>query len=202
MALSRKCPLAKGCAAARAKRGGTCFCKWVDARERVHLRTPVSCARRISLAPIGSLDIIALPKSKRGCSSVVEHLLAKEDVASSSLVTRSSLRSSRAKAGASAPKPWRRRAAPQATAGRPDSPMYYVYLLQSQSRSDQQYVGSTRDLRRRLTDHNEGRSIHTAKFRPWILLTYTAFAKEKTAIAFERYLKSGSGRAFSKRHFV
>ena len=174
----------------------------MEAWERVHLRTPASRARRLSLAPIGSLDIIALPKSKCGCSSVVEHLLAKEDVASSSLVTRSSLRSSRAKAGASAPKPWRRRAAPQATAGRPDSPMYYVYLLQSQSRSDQQYVGSTRDLRRRLTDHNESRSIHTAKFRPWILLTYTAFAKEKTAIAFERYLKSGSGRAFSKRHFV
>jgi len=80
--------------------------------------------------------------------------------------------------------------------------MYYVYLLQSQSRPNQPYVGSTRDLRRRLKDHNEGRSAHTAKFRPWILLTYAAFAEEKTAIAFEKYLKSGSGRAFIKRHFL
>ena len=46
-------------------------------------------------------------RQRRGCSSVVEHLLAKEDVASSSLVTRSNLRlsSAQAKAGASAPEP-------------------------------------------------------------------------------------------------
>jgi hypothetical protein len=35
---------------------------------------------------------LLLPAQKRGCSSVVEHLLAKEDVASSSLVTRCFLR--------------------------------------------------------------------------------------------------------------
>jgi putative endonuclease len=79
--------------------------------------------------------------------------------------------------------------------------MYYVYLLKSQSRPKQPYIGSTRDLRRRLKQHNEGRSPHTAKFRPWILIAYFAFAKEKTAIAFEKYLKSGSGRAFIRRHF-
>ena len=80
--------------------------------------------------------------------------------------------------------------------------MYYVYLLKSHSQPKQPYVGPTRDLRQRLKDHNEGRSPHTAKFRPWILIAYFAFAQERTAIAFERYLKSGSGRAFIRRHFL
>jgi len=80
--------------------------------------------------------------------------------------------------------------------------MYYVYLLKSQSHPKQPYVGSTRDLRQRLKEHNEGRSPHTAKFRPWILVAYFAFAHEKTAIAFEKYPKSGSGRAFINRHFL
>jgi predicted GIY-YIG superfamily endonuclease len=41
-----------------------------------------------------------------------------------------------------------------------------------------------------------------AKFRPWTLIAYFAFAEEKTALAFEKYLKAGSGRAFIRRHFV
>jgi putative endonuclease len=80
--------------------------------------------------------------------------------------------------------------------------MHYVYLLKSQSKPIQPYVGSTRDLWQRLKDHNEGRSPHTAKFRPWILIAYFAFAEEGTVIAFEKYLKSGSGRAFTRRHFL
>jgi putative endonuclease len=80
--------------------------------------------------------------------------------------------------------------------------MHYVYLLKSESHPKQPYVGSTGDLRQRLKDHNEGRSPHTAKFRPWILVAYFAFVQEETAIAFEKYLKSGSGRAFITRHFL
>jgi len=80
--------------------------------------------------------------------------------------------------------------------------MYYVYLLRSESHPKQLYVGSTRDLRQRLKDHNEGRCPYTAKFRHWILVAYFAFAQEKGAIAFEKYLKSGSGRAFINRHFL
>ena len=80
--------------------------------------------------------------------------------------------------------------------------MYYVYLLNSESHPKQLYVGSTRDLRQRLKDHNEGYSLHSTKFRPWVLIAYFAFSKEKTAIAFEKYLKSGSGRASINRHFL
>ena len=80
--------------------------------------------------------------------------------------------------------------------------MYYVYLLRSESYPRQSYVGLTSNLKERIKEHNEGRSPHTAKFRPWILVAYFAFAEEKTAIAFEKYLKSGSGRAFVRRHFL
>lgn len=79
--------------------------------------------------------------------------------------------------------------------------MYYVYLLQSQSQPTQDYIGLTRDLRKRLAQHNNATSPHTKKFRPWELLAYFAFKSEATAAAFERYLKSGSGRAFARRHF-
>ena len=62
------------------------------------------------------------------------------------------------------------------------------------------YVGLTADLRGRLAQHNAGQSAHTAKFKPWQLVTYIAFSDRAKAEAFERYLKSGSGHAFANRH--
>jgi predicted GIY-YIG superfamily endonuclease len=79
--------------------------------------------------------------------------------------------------------------------------MFYVYLLKSEKEPKQVYVGLTTDLRSRCSDHNEGRSPHTSKYRPWRLVCYHAFANKEQATAFEAYLKSGSGRAFRKRHF-
>ncbi len=78
--------------------------------------------------------------------------------------------------------------------------MYYVYLLRSRLRPDQTYIGSTGDLKKRLAEHNSGKSIHTNKFKPWNLMAYIALHERNLAEKFERYLKSGSGRAFTKRH--
>jgi putative endonuclease len=80
--------------------------------------------------------------------------------------------------------------------------MIYVYLIESVHQRQLHYVGITSDLKQRLKDHNEGKSPHTRKFKPWHLVTYTAFADENTAQAFEKYLKSGSGKTFLKRHFL
>lgn len=65
---------------------------------------------------------------------------------------------------------------------------------------EERYTGFTTHVEERLKKHNDGGSPHTAKFRPWKLVAYFAFEQKETAIAFERYLKSGSGRAFAKRH--
>ena len=77
--------------------------------------------------------------------------------------------------------------------------MHYVYLLRSISDPDKRYIGQTSDLKRRLDRHNKGGSPHTAKHRPWQLVTYLGFDNKGQAIAFEAYLKSGSGYAFAKR---
>jgi len=75
----------------------------------------------------------------------------------------------------------------------------YVYILQSVGNLEHYYVGITGDLRSRLKKHNAGVVPHTSKFAPWALKTYLAFSDEKQAFAFEKYLKSPSGRAFSKK---
>ena len=78
---------------------------------------------------------------------------------------------------------------------------WYVYILVSDSLSEHFYVGLTEDLRGRLAKHNAGEVPHTSKFRPWVIKTAIAFTDQNRAAAFERYLKSGSGRAFAKKHF-
>jgi predicted GIY-YIG superfamily endonuclease len=78
-------------------------------------------------------------------------------------------------------------------------PMKYVYLLRSLSAPAQRYVGITSSLKERLRTHNAGKSPHTSKFLPWELVTYVCFQDDQRAIDFERYLKSGSGRAFANK---
>jgi putative endonuclease len=76
--------------------------------------------------------------------------------------------------------------------------MKYVYILQS-AVAEHYYVGIIDDLRTRLDKHNAGEVPHTSKDRPWRVKTYVAFNDEKQAFKFEKYLKSPSGRAFSKK---
>lgn len=80
--------------------------------------------------------------------------------------------------------------------------MFYAYILQSLSRPSEYSKGSTADLRRRLSDHNQGNGGHTSKFKPWRIVFYAAFESLELAQAFERYLKSGSGHAFTKRRLL
>jgi len=74
----------------------------------------------------------------------------------------------------------------------------YVYILQSLADAKHFYTGVTDDLKARLSKHNAGGVTHTAKHRPWRIKSYVAFADDSRALAFEKYLKSGSGRAFAK----
>jgi predicted GIY-YIG superfamily endonuclease len=78
---------------------------------------------------------------------------------------------------------------------------HYVYILVRESDPNRHYIGSTADLNARLAAHNAGRVAHTAKHKPWRIETAIAFREKQKAAAFERYLKSGSGREFARRHF-
>ena len=66
--------------------------------------------------------------------------------------------------------------------------MHYVYMLQSMI-SNKTYIGSTSDLRKRLSEHNSGKSISTKRDGPWSVLYYEAFAKEGLARDREKKLK-------------
>ena len=80
--------------------------------------------------------------------------------------------------------------------------MFYVYIPQSLKSPDQIYVGFTSDLEKRLKKHNAGGSTHTSKYVPWALIVSVAFNNELRALAFEKYLKTGSGKVFVKKKFL
>ena len=81
-------------------------------------------------------------------------------------------------------------------------PKRFVYILRSLQEPERRYVGLTSNIDRRLDAHNAGASPFTATHRPWAATTRIEFEDEHRAAAFERYLKSPSGRAFAKRHFA
>jgi putative endonuclease len=80
--------------------------------------------------------------------------------------------------------------------------MKYVYILRSKAVPNRIYVGCTTDVKRRLEEHNKGQSPFTSKYVPWEVISYFAFRNAASADKFELYLKTGSGRAFMRRHFL
>lgn len=77
--------------------------------------------------------------------------------------------------------------------------MYYVYRIQSTSHTQSGYTGFTENLKQRFKDHNTGKITSTRERGPWKLIFYSAFERRKDALAFERYLKTGSGIAFAQK---
>jgi len=81
------------------------------------------------------------------------------------------------------------------------TPRRFVYVLESVSFPERHYVGLAADVSERLNRHNKRLTLHTAKLAPWRVTVSIEFSEERLAVSFERYLKTGSGRAFAKRHF-
>ena len=77
-----------------------------------------------------------------------------------------------------------------------------VYVIRSVKSPNRYYTGLTDNVERRVEVHNSGGSQYTAALRPWELVVSIMFSNPASAAAFEQHLKTGSGRAFSKRHFV
>jgi len=77
--------------------------------------------------------------------------------------------------------------------------MHYVYLLHCAD--NEMYTGCAQDLKARMERHSKGHVPATKNRRPLNLVSYVAFQDKYRAFEFEKYLKSGSGRAFIKKHF-
>ena len=78
--------------------------------------------------------------------------------------------------------------------------MYYTYILLCSN--GEYYKGCTNNIEDRLLRHQRGYVESTKELLLVKLITYTAFTDKSKAFEFEKYLKSGSGRAFLKKHLV
>lgn len=71
--------------------------------------------------------------------------------------------------------------------------MYHTYLLKS-IKNGRYYTGSTRNLEKRLAEHNAGKSPYDRLNQPFVLLYSESFETRTEAVRRERYLKTGKGR--------
>ena len=81
--------------------------------------------------------------------------------------------------------------------------MFYVYVLHSLE-DHGLYIGFSTNLKKRIAEHEHGASFATKYRGPWKLIYYEAYVDRHDAEGRERYLKSGSGRRFSRqqlRHY-
>jgi putative endonuclease len=75
--------------------------------------------------------------------------------------------------------------------------MFYTYIIKSE-KDGKIYTGSTKDLRKRLIQHNNGLSTHTKSRGPFKIIYYEACLLENKARSRELYLKSGMGKRYLK----
>ncbi len=78
----------------------------------------------------------------------------------------------------------------------------YVYILRSETIPSKTYIGIINNLQKRLVEHNANTQLYTSRYSPWSIETYIAFSSKEKAYNFERYLKTGSGRAFLKKRLM
>ncbi len=78
--------------------------------------------------------------------------------------------------------------------------MYFVYVLWS-NKIKKRYIGSTEDVTKRLTKHNEGKSTFTKRGMPWILIHNEIYETKAEALKREKFLKTGVGRAWLDKQY-
>lgn len=78
--------------------------------------------------------------------------------------------------------------------------MYYVYILRNES--GEKYSCTTQNLKKRLSEHNNGETKTTKNNGEYVIIWYCAFNEKSRAYKFEKYLKSSSGYAFTSKHLI
>jgi putative endonuclease len=80
--------------------------------------------------------------------------------------------------------------------------MFYVYVIQSLN-SGIRYTGQTENLTQRIRQHDNGSlGKYTKGKGPWVLIYFEMCITRSEALKREKYLKSGAGRDFIKRHIA
>ncbi len=79
--------------------------------------------------------------------------------------------------------------------------MHWVYILESE-KDGSHYIGVTADIKRRVAEHNSGNSKYSSTKMPYRLKWCCCFLDKGKAYEFERYLKSSSGHAFTRKHLI
>jgi putative endonuclease len=77
-------------------------------------------------------------------------------------------------------------------------PVFYAYVLKS-LKNNRFYYGCTNNPRRRLAEHNNGKSKYTQYIKPFKLVYFEKFKTLKEARKRETFFKSGQGREFIKK---
>lgn len=79
-------------------------------------------------------------------------------------------------------------------------PTWSVYLLRCADGT--LYTGCTSNLQARMDRHWKGTVHYTSTRLPVELITYIVFQDKYKAYDLEKYLKSGSGRAFAQKRLI
>ncbi len=75
--------------------------------------------------------------------------------------------------------------------------MFFTYIVYSQS-VHKFYTGHTQDLKRRLEEHDRGKTPFMAVGKPWSLVFFKEFATRSEAMKYEKHIKKrGAGRFLS-----
>ena len=79
--------------------------------------------------------------------------------------------------------------------------MFFVYVLRS-TIDQKLYIGYTRDIKKRLNDHNSGRVSSTKARKPLELIFKEAYGIKQEAQKRERFLKSGAGHEYIRKKLL
>ncbi len=79
--------------------------------------------------------------------------------------------------------------------------MFFTYVLYSH-KSDRIYIGQTNNIALRLTEHNQGKSKSTKRYKPWIVIYKEKFDSRSDAMKREKELKSHQGREFIRKKII
>jgi putative endonuclease len=74
---------------------------------------------------------------------------------------------------------------------------YFVYILESEI-DGRLYKGQTRDINKRILEHNSGKTKSTKGYKPWKLVYFEKFETRDEAVLREKFFKTGSGRELLK----